>query len=96
MRKISIAYYSRKGGNDWNGSIKRLAIGNTEIVAKMIADMTGSDLFEVETVKPYAEGYYDCIDEAKVELDAGARPELKKHPHTLDEYDAIFVDFSNR
>ena len=51
MSKPLIVYYSRKGENYWNGSIKNLAKGNTEIVAEMIAGLTGGDLFEVETVK---------------------------------------------
>ena len=47
MSKTLIVYYSRKGENYWNGSIKTLSKGNTEIVAEMIADLTGGDLFEV-------------------------------------------------
>ena len=53
MSDTLIVYYSRKGENYWNGSIKNLAKGNTEIIAEMIADITGGDLFQVETVKEY-------------------------------------------
>mgnify|MGYP005808738355 CR=1 FL=1 len=95
MSKTLIVYYSRKGENYWNGSIKNLAKGNTEIVAEMIADITGGDLFEVETVKPYAADYYACTDEAKRELREGARPELKKYPDSLDGYDTIFIGYPN-
>ena len=55
MSKTLIVYYSRKGENYWNGSVEKLSKGNTEVVAEMIADITGGDLFEVDTVKPYAE-----------------------------------------
>ena len=95
MSKTLIVYYSRKGENYWNGSIKNLSKGNTEIVAEMIADMTGGDLFEVETVKPYAADYYTCIDEAKKELSEGARPEIKAYADSLDGYDTIFVGYPN-
>ncbi len=95
MGKTLIVYYSRKGENYWNGSIKNLSKGNTEIVAEMIADITGGDLFEVETVKPYAADYYACTDEAKKELREGARPELKAYADSLDDYDTIFVGFPN-
>ena len=95
MSKTLIVYYSRKGENYVNGSVRNLAKGNTEIVAEMIADMTGGDLFEIDTVKPYAADYYTCIDEAKVELRQNARPELKAYPDSLDEYDAIFVGYPN-
>lgn len=95
MSKPLIVYYSRKGENYWNGSIKNLEKGNTEIVAEMIADITGGDLFEVDTVKTYAADYYECIDDAKAELREGARPELKAYMDSLDAYDTIFVCFPN-
>lgn len=95
MSKTLIVYYSRKGENYWNGSIKTLSKGNTEIVAEMIADLTGGDLFEVDTIKPYVADYYDCIDEAKKELQESARPEIKEYVDSLDEFDTIFVGFPN-
>lgn len=95
MSRILIVYYSRKGENYWNGSIKNLSRGNTEIVAEMISELTGGDLFEVDTVKSYASDYYTCIDEAKKELREGARPELKQYMDNLDGYDTIFVGYPN-
>ncbi|MCH5300420.1 MAG: NAD(P)H-dependent oxidoreductase [Ruminococcus sp.] len=90
-----IVYYSRKGENYWNGSIKNLSKGNTERVAEFIQKAVGGDLFEIETVKEYAEDYYQCIEEAKQELNEGARPELKEFMDSLDEYDTIFVGYPN-
>ena len=95
MSKTLIVYYSRTGENYVNGSIRNLTKGNTEIVAEMIAELTGGDLFEIDTVKPYATDYYDCIDEAKTELQQNARPELKAYPDSLDGYDTIFVGYPN-
>ena len=86
-----IIYYSRKGENYVNGSIKNLAKGNTEIVAEFIQKAVGGDLFEVETVKDYSADYYECTDDAKAELRANARPELKKYLGGIDGYDNIFV-----
>lgn len=95
MSKTLIVYYSRKGENYVNGSIRNLSKGNTEVIAEMIADLTDGDLFEVETVKTYPADYYACIDEAKAELRQGARPELKAYPDSLDGYDTIFVGYPN-
>ena len=95
VSKTLIVYYSRKGENYVNGSIRNLSKGNTEVIAEMIADLTGGDLFEVETVKTYPADYYACIDEAKAELRQGARPELKAYPDSLDGYDTIFVGYPN-
>lgn len=93
MRKPLIVYYSRKGENYWNGQIKNLAKGNTEIVAEMIAGLTGGDLFEVQTVQDYAADYYACTDQAKAELQQNARPALKRLPEHLEQYDTIFVGY---
>ena len=93
--KNLIVYYSRKGQNYWNGTIKDLAKGNTEIVAEMIQQAVGGDLFEVETVKPYAKDYYDCIDEAQKELRANARPEIKGFVDDISKYDTIVVGYPN-
>lgn len=41
MAKNLIIYYSRKGENYWNGSIRSLAKGNTEIVAEFIQKAVG-------------------------------------------------------
>ena len=91
MGKNLILYYSRKGENYWNGSIKNIAKGNTEIVAEFIQKAVGGDLFEVDTVKPYDPDYYVCIEEAKKELNTNARPALKQYLTTIDEYDTVFV-----
>ena len=91
MAKNLIIYYSRKGENYWNGGIKNIAKGNTEIVAEFIQNAVGGDLFEIETVKTYAADYYECIDDAKQELRSNARPELKKYLDGIGEYDNVFV-----
>jgi flavodoxin len=90
-----IIYYSRKGQNYWNGSIKDLKKGNTEIVAEYIQKAVGGDLFEVQTVKEYAKDYYACIDEAQTELRNNTRPEIVAYPESLDAYDNIFVGYPN-
>ena len=91
MAKNLIIYYSRKGQNYWNGSVKNIAKGNTEIVAEFIQKAVGGDLFEVETVKEYSADYMACTREAQDELHAGARPELKKYLDSIAGYDNVFV-----
>ncbi len=90
-----IVYYSRKGENYWNGSIRNIEKGNTERVAEFIQKAVGGDLFEIETVKPYAKDYYKCIEEAQAELRASARPEIKGYAGDISKYDTIFVGFPN-
>ena len=77
MKKNLIIYYSRKGQNYVNGSIKHLSKGNTEICAELIQKAVGGDLFEIETTNEYSTDYMGHIEEAKKELQQNARPELK-------------------
>lgn len=93
--KNLIVYYSRKGQNYYNGAIKNLIKGNTEIVAEIIKEAVGGDLFEIKTVKNYPEDYYACIDEARSELRENARPELHSYPKIINDYDNVFVGFPN-
>ena len=86
-----IIYYSRKGQNYWNGSIRELSKGNTEIVAEFIQKAVGGDLFEIETVKEYSKDYMTCTEEAQEELRAKARPELKRYLEDISAYDNVFV-----
>jgi len=91
MTKNLIIYYSRKGQNYWNGSIRELSKGNTEIVAEFIQKAVGGDLFEIETVKEYSKDYMTCTEEAQEELRAKARPELKRYLEDISAYDNVFV-----
>ncbi len=91
MANNLILYYSRKGENYVNGSVKNLVKGNTEIVAEFIRKAVGGDLFEIETVKEYSADYHKCTEEAKKELREGARPELKRYLDSIADYDNIFV-----
>ncbi len=91
MAKNLVIYYSRKGQNYVNGSIRNLAKGNTEICAEFIRDAVGADLFEVDTVTPYSEDYMTSTEEAKVELRQQARPKLKNYLDNIDDYDNIVV-----
>ena len=91
MAKNLILYYSRRGENYVNGSIRSLAKGNTEICAAHIQKAVGGDLFEIETVRDYSADYTTCTDEAKKELREQARPELKAYLDGIGDYDNIFV-----
>lgn len=75
MSKSLIAFYSRKGSNYFDGKIMDLPVGNTEVIAKKIAALTGSELFHIEAVKPYPADYDETTEVAKTELGRNARPD---------------------
>ena len=96
MAKTLIAYYSRRGENYVNGSIRVLAKGNTEVVAEKIkALLPEADMFRIDTTYEYSKSYMTCIEEAKQELRNQARPEVKDAPENIDEYDTIILGYPN-
>ncbi len=72
---ILVAYYSYTG--------------NTEAVAKQIADLTGGDLAEIQR----KEDYQDLQTDAKEEIDQDIRPEITVSVENVEDYDTIFVGY---
>ena len=77
--RILIAYFSRTG--------------NTEAVARMIAEETGGTLFPVTTVESYPSDYTEATNVARAEQEQNARPELAVHVDAMEEYDVIFLGY---
>ena len=94
MAKILIVYYSRKGENYCDGSIRKLEKGN-RTCGRIYPESCRSDIFEIDTVKPYSENYMTCTEKAKTELPSDAHPEIKAYPENFDSYDNIFIGYPN-
>lgn len=69
--------------------------GNTGVMARMIAEASGGELFSIRTVEPYPDNYNDTVDVGQTEKNNGIHPELATHIENLDQYDTIFVGFPN-
>lgn len=69
--------------------------GNTGVMARMIAEASGGELFSIQTVEPYPDSYDETIDVGENEKNNGIRPELSTHIENLDQYDTVFVGFPN-
>ena len=48
-----MAYFSRAGENYWNGGRKDLAVGNTEVVAQIIAEPADVGTYRILAPTPY-------------------------------------------
>ena len=87
---ILVVYFSRTGEQYTVGVIDK---GNTAIVAEMIADQTGADLWEVlpaEDIYP-SDSYDNLIDVAKKEQNDNTRPAYAGEVPDLSQYDTIFI-----
>ncbi|MBP2032079.1 flavodoxin [Clostridium algifaecis] len=81
MTKSLIAYFSHSG--------------NTEVIANMIKENVGCDLFKIETVEKYPSNYNDVVNVARKEQNADSRPKLARKVENMDSYNVIYIGFPN-
>ena len=93
--KTLIAFYSRADENYFGGAMRYVKVGNTEIVSGIIRDLIDADTFKIEMAEPYSPVYMTCIEQAKQDLRAKARPELKEYLDSIDDYDTIILGYPN-
>lgn len=80
-KKTLVAYYSYSG--------------NTEAVAKQIAQSVGGALFEITTSHQYPESYNQMTAQAKKEIQDGFKPALTHKVDNIAEYEVVFVGSPN-
>lgn len=90
-KKVLVVFFSHTGENYGVGNITK---GNTCIVAEMIAEATGGKLFEIVPAQKYPTTYDACVDLAKKEKSAGARPAIEGDI-AVEEYDTVFIGYPN-
>lgn len=76
---ILVVYFSRSG--------------NTEGMAKSIANLTGGTLFEIEPSIPYSTSYQETVNRHKQELADNARPAIAHSVENWRNYQTVFVGF---
>ena len=87
---ILVVFFSHTGENYNVGVIEK---GNTHIIADMIAEETGADMFEIRPVNPYPDTYDECTDVAKQEQNDNARPEIVGNVDNMEQYDTVFLGY---
>ncbi len=87
-KKSLIIYFSRADENYFDGEMKYIDKGNTEVVAEYVKELTNADMFKVEPLTPYAKDYNTCINEAKERV--GNAP-IKEKISDISEYDVIYI-----
>lgn len=91
-KKTLVVFFSHTGENYGVGNISE---GNTNIIAKMIADATGCALFEIEPEEDYPhDSYDDVVEIAKQEKEQKARPAIKGDVK-VEDYDVVFIGYPN-
>lgn len=91
---VLLAYFSRAGENYYNGGRRDLEIGNTEVLARMIAELTGPNrvqLYKIEPTDPYPDGYDATVARNVTEQDDDARPGIVNPLDSIDGYDTVLL-----
>ncbi len=91
--KSLVVYFSKTGEQYSVGNIEE---GNTAIIAKMIAQKTGADLFEVKLKDDsYPKAYKALTEVALKEKQANARPQVDGDVSNFEDYDVVFLGSPN-
>ncbi len=70
-------------------------LGNTQYVAELIQQMTGSDIFRILPQKPYPVNHRALVDLAKEEQEQNARPAIANSIVAPESYGTIFIGYPN-
>ena len=68
-------------------------VGNTEIPARIIQELTGADLYAIKTERYYRSPFMGTAATAWIEESFDMRPALAAKPDDLDKYDVIYVGY---
>lgn len=63
--------------------------GNTEKIAKEVAERLNADIEKLETVVPYPKEFEETASQGQDEVESHYCPLLKPLKHSLDDYDCI-------
>lgn len=101
---IAIAYFTRPENLEQEPEIEAVSrasfnivdgelAGDVRILAEMIAEETGGEIFSIQTVSGYPNIYDEHTATATVEVEEDARPELIENTEELENADVLFIGF---
>lgn len=90
-QRVLLAYFSRAGENYYYGGRRTLKVGNTAVLARLIADRIDCDVFEITAADPYPTDYEQTVARNVREEQQDARPEIDGSLPSLDGYDTVLL-----
>jgi flavodoxin len=89
--RVVLAYFSRPGENYYDGGRRNLKVGNTEVLARMIAELIDCDVHRIEASDPYPASYDATVARNVREQNADARPAIADPLASIDQYHAVLL-----
>ena len=88
---VLVAFFSRAGENYFNGGRRNLEVGNTQVVAELIAELITVDLHQIRPADPYPRSYDATVERNVQEQRADARPAIVNPLPSIDRYDVVLL-----
>jgi flavodoxin len=91
LERVLLAYFSRAGENYYYGGRRDLDVGNTEVLARMIAELTEVDVHRIEATEPYPDSYDATVARNVTEQNDDARPGIANPLDSIDGYATVLL-----
>lgn len=88
---VLLAYFSRPGENYHYGGRTHLKVGNTEVLAGMISQLIGCDVYRIDPVDPYSDDYGETVGRNVREQAADARPAIANPLASIAPYTTVLL-----
>jgi flavodoxin len=89
--RILLAYFSRPGENYYYGGRRNLEVGNTEVLARMIAELIDCNVHRIEATDPYPASYDATVARNVREQNADVRPAIADPLASIEQYDTVLL-----
>jgi flavodoxin len=89
--RVLLAYFSRAGENYYYGDRIDLEVGNTEVLAGMIRESIGCDVYRIEAADPYPDDYEETVARNSREQRENARPAIAGSLPDLSQYETVLL-----
>jgi flavodoxin len=86
-----LAYFSRAGENYYFGGRRDLKVGNTEVLAGIIAELIDCDVHRIEAADPYPASYDETVQRNVTEQNSDARPRIANPLASIAGYDTVLL-----
>lgn len=103
-RKVLTVYFTRVGNSDFEEGVDAVSsaslmkddgtlVGNSQLLATMVYNAVGGELYAIQTEKKYPSSYGDTVSVARDEIDSDEEVALSGDLPELDQYDTVVLVF---
>lgn len=101
-KKVLTVYFTRVGNTDFEEDVDAVSsaslmeengelIGNSQLLAAMVQNAVGGDIYPIRTEKRYPSGYGDTTEVAKKEIDSDEDIGISGELPDMEQYDTVVL-----